>query len=121
MYAMLPTWFHAMKPHEKKGVAAVAEAHGRQFTVECVTEMHLACSLPMKDMQNLRLCLECSSENPAQLDMDELIALDNKLAISDEVTEAQGLVKGASSGLEWFQLKPASMKGQKLLDHMFFH
>jgi hypothetical protein len=117
---MLPTWWHAMKPHEKKGVAAVAEAHGRQFTVECFTEMHLACSIPMKDMQNLRLYLECSWENPAQLDTEEPIALDNQSAISVEVTEAPGLVKDASSGLGWFQLKPPSMKGQKLLDHMFF-
>jgi hypothetical protein len=38
-----------------------------------------------------------------------------------EVTEAQGLVKDASSGLEWFQLQPTGMKGQKLLDHMFFN
>jgi hypothetical protein len=120
IYAMLPTWRHAMTSHEKKGVAAVAEAHGRQFIVECVTEMHLACSIPMKDMQNLRLCLECSWENPAQLDMEEPIALNNQSAISAEVTEAQGLVKDASSGLEWFQLKPPGVKGQKLLDHMFF-
>jgi hypothetical protein len=35
--AMLPTWWHAMTPHENKGVAAIAEAHDRQFTVECVT------------------------------------------------------------------------------------
>jgi hypothetical protein len=47
-----------MTPHEKKGVAAVTEAHRRQFTVECGSEMHLACSIPMKDMQNLCLCLE---------------------------------------------------------------
>jgi hypothetical protein len=100
-------------------MAAVAEAHGRQFTVECVTEMHLAFSIPMKDMHNLRLCLEFSWENPTQLDMEEPIALDNQSAIAAEVTEAQGLVKDASSGLEWFQLKPPGMKGHKLLDHMF--
>jgi hypothetical protein len=69
IYAMLPTWWHAMQPHEKKRVEAVVEAHDRQFTVECVTEMHLTCSIPMKDLQNLRLCLECSWENPAQLDI----------------------------------------------------
>jgi hypothetical protein len=86
---MLPTWWHAMTPHENKGVSAVAEAHDRQFTVECVTEMHLACSITMKDLHNLRLCLECSLENPAQLDMEEPIALDNQSAISVEVTEAQ--------------------------------
>jgi hypothetical protein len=108
---MLPTWWHVMTHNEKKGVAAVEEAHGRQFTVECVTEMHLACSIPIKDMQNLRLCLECSWENPAQLDMEEPIVLDNQSDISVEVTEAQGLVEDASSGLEWFQLKPPGMKG----------
>jgi hypothetical protein len=74
----------------------------------------------MKYLQSLRLCLECSWENPAQLDMEEPIALENQSAISVEVTEAQGLVKDASSGLELFQLKPPGMKGQKLLDHMCF-
>jgi hypothetical protein len=101
-------------------VVAVAEAHRRQFTVECVTEMHLARSIPMKDMHNLRLCLECSWENTAHLDIDEPISLDNQSNILAEVMEAQGLVKDASSGLEWFQLKPPGMKGQKLLDHMFY-
>jgi hypothetical protein len=52
--------------------------------------------------------------------MEESIALDNQSDISAEVTEAQGLVKDASSGLEWFQLKPPGMKVHKLLDHMFF-
>jgi hypothetical protein len=103
-----------MTPNENKGVAAVSEAHDRQFTVECVTEIHLACSIPMKDMQNLRLCLDCLWENPAQLDMEETIALDNQSAILAEVTEAQGLVKDASLGMEWFQLKPPGTKGQKL-------
>jgi hypothetical protein len=58
LYAMLPTWWHAMTPHQNKGVAAVADAHGRHFIVERLTEMHLSCTIPMKDMQNLRLCLE---------------------------------------------------------------
>jgi hypothetical protein len=117
---MMPTWRHTMTPHEKKGVTAVAEAHGRQFTVECVTEMHLTCSIPMKDMQNLCLYLECSWENPTQIDMEEPIALNNQSDIVTEVTQAQRLVKDASSGLEWFQFKPPGMKGQKLLDHMCF-
>jgi hypothetical protein len=117
---MLPTWWHAMTPRENKRVAAVAEAHDHQFTVECVTEMHLACSIPMKDLQNLRLCMERLWENTAQLGIEEPIALDNQSAISAEVTETQGLVKDASSGLEWFQIKLPGMKGQKLLDHMFF-
>jgi hypothetical protein len=78
IYAMLPKWWNYVTPHEKKGVAAVEEAHSRQFTVKCVTEMHLACSIPMNDMHNLRLCLECSWENPEQLDIEEPIALNNK-------------------------------------------
>jgi hypothetical protein len=100
VYAMLTAWWNNVTPHEKKGVAAVAEAHGRQLTVEYVTEMHLACSIPMKDMHNLHLCLECWLENPTQLDMEDPIALDTQSYISAQVTEAQGLVKHASSGLE---------------------
>jgi hypothetical protein len=58
--------------------------------------------------------------DPTQLGTEEPIALSNQLAIAAEVTEAQGLVKDASSGLEWLHLKPPSIKGQTLSDHMFF-
>jgi hypothetical protein len=51
--------------------------------------------------------------------MEEPIALNNQSAIAAEVTETQGLVKDASFGLDWFQLKPTGMKGQKLLDYIF--
>jgi hypothetical protein len=43
----------------------------------------------MKDMHSLRLCLECSWENPAQVDTEEPIALNNKSSILAEVMEAR--------------------------------
>jgi hypothetical protein len=98
-------------------VEAVAEAYGRQFTVECVTEMHLTCSIPINDMHNLRLCLECSWENPAQLDMEDLIALDNQSAILAEVTEAR---KGCFLGYGVVSAQADRHEGPETIRPQFF-
>jgi len=35
----------------------------------CVRRLFSEMHIPIKDMQNLRLCIECALEDPAQLDM----------------------------------------------------
>ena len=36
----------------------------------CVRRLFSEMHIPIKDMQNLRLCIECALEDPAQLDME---------------------------------------------------
>jgi hypothetical protein len=69
IYDMLPSFWHSMTPDEKKAVVEVAAQHNNQFTVDCVTQIHHECSMPMKDMQHVRMCLECAWEHPSQLEM----------------------------------------------------
>ena len=48
--------------------AAIVESDGwtPDFVRRLFGEMHI----PINDMQNLRLCIECALEDPAQLDME---------------------------------------------------
>jgi hypothetical protein len=119
IYAMLPSWWHAMPPNENQTVVAIAEVHDREFFVACIQQIHQVCSIPMKDMHNMRLCMECAWEHPSQLEMEQQIALDNPSEVAVEVNQAQAAVVDASNGLKWFQLKPPGIQGQELLDHTF--
>jgi hypothetical protein len=58
IYAMLPSWWHDMPPNEKQAVAAIAEAHDRTFCVVRIHQIHQVCSIPMKEMQNMCMCME---------------------------------------------------------------
>jgi hypothetical protein len=100
-------------------VAAIAEVHDREFSVACIRQIRQVCSIPMKDMQNMRLCMECAWEHPSQLEMEQPIALNNPSEVAVEVDQAQAAVVDASNGVKWFQLKSPGMQGRELLDHMF--
>jgi hypothetical protein len=118
IYNMLPSFWNSMTPEEKKVVVEVAAQHNNQFTVGCVKQIHHECIMSMKDMQHVRLCLECAWEHPSHLDMEQP-SHDNLSEVAEGVVNAQADVMDACSGLSWFQLKPPGMTGQALLDHMF--
>ena len=68
LYPLLPSFWHGMSPVEKRKVAAVVEKHNG-YTVECCEELRDSCRVLVRDMQHLRVCLECAKKNPAQLDI----------------------------------------------------
>jgi hypothetical protein len=82
-------------------------------------ERKMLCSIPIKDMQNSRLCMECAWEHRSHLEIERPITLDNPSEVAVEVGQAQAAVADDSGGINWFQLKPPGMRGQKLLDDMF--
>jgi hypothetical protein len=51
-YTLLPSWWHAMKPEEKRNAFDVIKENGG-FTMECLIELRESCIIPMKDMQNM--------------------------------------------------------------------
>jgi hypothetical protein len=72
----------------------VAAQHSTQFTVDCVKQIHHDCSMPMKDMRNVRLCLECAWGYPLQLDMEQPTH-NNMLEVVEELANAQAAVTDA--------------------------
>mmetsp|Transcript_64374 Transcript_64374/g.88421 ORF Transcript_64374/g.88421 Transcript_64374/m.88421 type:complete len:222 (+) Transcript_64374:1476-2141(+) len=68
-YALLPAFWHGMEPQEKKKVMSVIERHSTQFTKDCLMDLHTLCSIPLKEIQNIRICYQSACDTPAQLDM----------------------------------------------------
>jgi hypothetical protein len=85
--ALLPHFWHAMPPDEKNTVVAVVEQHENQFSVSCIKQINMECSIPMKEMQNIHLCLECHWEYPSQLDMEHPYLLTTQSVVAAEVRE----------------------------------
>jgi hypothetical protein len=43
MFALLPTFWHGMTPAERKVVMTVCETHAYQYSVACITTLHVEC------------------------------------------------------------------------------
>lgn len=87
--------------------------------MECLIELKEECRIPMKDMQNMRVCYECAKEKPDHLERTLPIAstLTSPL-LNEDVHQAQAAVASVDHGLVTYQLKPEGMKGEELLSHM---
>jgi hypothetical protein len=86
--------------------------------MKCLIELRDKCKIATKDMQNMRVCYECTKEKPDQLDRTLPIASASMPPQHDDVRQAQAVVANASAGLITYQLKPEGMKGEELFAHM---
>eukprot|EP00978_Attheya_sp_CCMP212_P031727 scaffold120920_cov35-Attheya_sp.AAC.1 len=117
-YALLPSWWHGTTPADKHQVFQVIESeHG--FTPQCCIYLFDQCHIPYANQQILRVCYEMAKLNPEQLEMG--IPSKESVEIAQDNPDVRAAYESAghvTDGLEAFQLKPASKKGEELLDHM---
>lgn len=114
-YALLPSWWDGMAPEEKRSAADILQKHDQQWSVACVREMHTACSIPLCDMQNLRLCLDLAAADPTHLDRAVPEASSTQ---PEEVAAAKEKQRDVSEGLRNFQLHPKKPDGTQALSGM---
>ena len=109
VYLLLPRWWHAMEPDDKKKAMAIYDQH-KSWTVRCCQELQEKCVIPKMELQNLRVCIECALKDPSHLDRElpTKEELEAKL-INPEVTHVSDQIKGASEGLKYFQLHPKEL------------
>jgi hypothetical protein len=105
-YTLLPSWWQAMEPEEKRNAFDVIEENGG-FTMECLIELRQTCRIPTKDLQNLRVCYECAKEKPERT---LPIASISMSPLHDDVHQAQAAVASVIHSLLAYQLKPEGMK-----------
>ena len=120
IYALLPPWWHGMKPEEKKRVVSTVQKHG-SYAVRCVQELHDVCHIPIKDMQNARLCVDCALKNPAQLNMEAPDSERVRAAANADVIEVEAAMKSVDSDLRHFRLHREDLEGEEYLAHMIQH
>ena len=69
-YAMLTEYFHGMKTEEKKSMMGIMEKHSKCLSLECVREIHSSLSIPLSDMQSLRVCVTLCYQHPEMIKME---------------------------------------------------
>ena len=68
-YTLLPSYWHAMTPAEKRvAVSVVRRLADNAWSVECIQTLHTECSIPYSDMCSLQACVWLAMENPSHLD-----------------------------------------------------
>jgi hypothetical protein len=118
MYALLPGWWHGTLTEQKKKIVGVIDKH-EGFTPQCCKELKSQCSIPFVDQQLVRVCYEMAKQHPEHLGMG--MPSDDSVEVAEKNVDVRAAYEAAghvTNGLQTFQLKPPSKKGQDLLDHM---
>ena len=111
-YALLPGWWHAFSPDEKRMALSIFQEHDTIFTVDCVRALHDGLHAPMDDLQHLRVCLDHAIADPSQLDRGMPDPSD--VSPPAAAAEAQAAVTDPNQGLISFQLHPKKADGTSL-------
>ena len=53
----LPPFWHGMTPAERKVVMTVCETHAYQYSVACITMLHMECKLMYSQVNDVRVCV----------------------------------------------------------------
>ena len=70
MFALLPMFWHSMTPSDRKVVMTVVQSHGFHYTAPCLSMLRFECRLPYALMNDVRVCVIVSRENPESLDFE---------------------------------------------------
>ena len=91
------------------------EEHEKEWTPECIESLSVKVGVQLKDMQNLRVCLEAAEVDPSHLDM---MAPSSSVAttLTAEAEQAKADMVDANRGLVNFQFIPKNRQDERLLD-----
>eukprot|EP00978_Attheya_sp_CCMP212_P031047 scaffold116016_cov35-Attheya_sp.AAC.2 len=118
-YALIPSWWHGTShPADKHRVFQVIESENG-FMPQCCINLFDQCYIPYANQQILRVCYEMAKLNPEQLEMG--MPSKESVEIAQDNPDVRAAYESGgcvTNGLEDLHLKPASKKGEELLDHM---
>jgi hypothetical protein len=104
-YALLPAFWHGMEPVKKKTIVGIVDKH-RSWNVECVKELYQVGHVVLKDMQNLRVCVEMAKQHPEHLDYVGSLSPCVDATMGQEEEAAVAVLADVTDGLVSFQLQP---------------
>lgn len=120
-YTLLPAFWQAMAPEDKKLAVEIVRKHGdNAWDLNCCRELIRSLSLTMSELSALQPCIFCAMDNPTHLDrgLDEEEDGVDEVVQPDEVIAAEAARKKAHHGLDLFVRAPEGLTGIKLFDHM---
>jgi hypothetical protein len=106
--AMLPPWWRVWGAEKQEAAIALVAKHKQQWTVELVKEAHDQLDVPMRSMQDLRLCVVVVTE--ARVPTAALPPCPVALASVPKANPTRNLLA--------FTFRPEGMKGKELFAHM---
>ena len=125
-YLMLPSFWQDMDSNKKKSIFEIVKNNGG-WTVQCLNGLRKTHNIPIKDMQNIRVCVECAEGNPDHLEQSGI----EKIATSatgekyeeeeiEETMKSRAIKSNINNGLVNFQLKPKGLTNKELFKHMIW-
>lgn len=116
-YKLLPAYWQAMEPAQKKRAVAIVKRHDSSWNLDCLLELKDALALTTKLVPSLQTCVWLANDNPSHLDRGmEDVEIEDETP--DEVTNVESVRCSATDDLSMFRRVPDGMSGMELFDHM---
>lgn len=123
-FALLPTFWHGMTPAERKVVMTVCETHAYQYSVACITTLHVECKLMYSQMNDVRVCVLVARDHPESLDFNINELTVASVAVPQAVSEENARKISLNDNLYHLMRIPRDgegnpiIVGNDLFDHM---
>ena len=125
-FALLPLFWHAMQPSDRKVVMTIVESHGFHYTAACLWMLRLKCRLAYSQMNDIRVCVIVTREHPETVEFNvaELGVACSVATTPQAVVASNANKSSVNNNLKMLMLIPKNdagvplMKGEKLFDHM---
>jgi hypothetical protein len=63
-FTLLPSFWHAMRPSDRKVVMTTVQSHGFNYTAACLQMLCFECLLAYSQMNNVCVCIIVTQEHP---------------------------------------------------------
>jgi hypothetical protein len=125
-FALLPLFWHAMQPSDRKVVMTIVESHGFHYTAAYLRMLFLECRLAYSQMNDIRVCVIMIREHPEMIELNvaELGVACSVATMPQAVVASNANKSSVNNNLKMLMLIPKNdagvplMKGEKLFDHM---
>jgi hypothetical protein len=67
-FALLPLFWHAMQPSDRKVVMTIVESHDFHYTAACLRMLRLECRLAYSQKNDICVCVIVTREHPEMVD-----------------------------------------------------
>lgn len=115
-YKLLPAYWQAMEPAQKRSAVAIVKRHESSWNLDCLLELKDALTLTAKQLPALQTCVWLAIDNPSHLDRGmEDVEIEDETP--DEVANVESARCSATDDLSMFRRVPDGMSGEDLFDH----
>ena len=116
-FALLPSFWHAMQPSDRKVVMTIVGSHGFHYTAACLRMLHLECRLAYAQMDDIRVCVIVTPEHheTVEFNVPELGIGCTVATMPQAVVASNANKSSVNNNLKMFTLIPKNDAGVPLV------